>query len=187
MKKAIIVIITLALVVGLVATVYLLIENRNKRMIELTFTDVQILNEKSNFGGCMLLDVAPVDAYGYSEMTGGYKPRMFSLEGKQDSVTYGHFSGALRLDSIIIRSSSAHLFGIHVGDDLSAACEVMENEGFTKWRVSKNPSRHSPAVNLGKHNIGVGFYVDPNKDSSAIIEIIVGVEDPIARWKWLLH
>jgi hypothetical protein len=145
-----------------------------EEMIQKTFEDAKILNEKSFFGEsdheeCKLL------------VRGNEKSRValaYILDESKSHYYYFPFNDSNYITQIVLKTSDYHVFGIRVDDDFSTVDKRLKEEGYIKGEINENYKSDIPIVKFSKGYIKISFYIDPTKDPNKISEIVVSASDP---------
>ncbi len=104
-------------------------QEQDKKWEELR-EDIASVNEESYFYGYHLLDSPPDDFE--ASINNSLPTPDVGGEKNKDSYYCSSYGGIYGITHISFSSTGANLFGVRVGDEISAAETVMENKGFER-------------------------------------------------------
>jgi hypothetical protein len=145
-----------------------------EEMIQKTFEDAKILNEKSflgtnSFGKCFLLKKA-TDA--------DYIVTPYRLEDEKSNYYYFPFNDNNYITQIVLETSSYHVFGIHIDDGFSIVENILKQEGYKKDRINDNLRENTSYVVFKKDYISISFRISLDENETVIKKIIIDISDP---------
>jgi hypothetical protein len=159
-----------------------------EEMIQKTFEDAKILNEKSSLENCEFLSLAPEGAYHSTSGRYSLEGEPIGWENEKDSCAYGDYNDGMYLIEIALYTSSHNVFGINVGDDITSVYDIMKKEGYKKgdsYLFSPVPPSKRDASSeewqitpFSKNYITILFYIDHKERDNKITEIEITASDP---------
>ena len=134
-----------------------------------TAKTVEVVNNNSNFGEYPLLKPSSEPSsryyYGYEEI--------FSLWDENGDALTGVYGIAVEgiwcVSQIIILRDPYHVYGVHIGDPLENAQELLLAQGF------QVKGSHESGVGLELNDVHIDLYADEN---SELYQIVLTVFDP---------